>query len=100
MGFFTYIKGLFGSSANGTRPKSAKDRVLQCEDCHKSFVFDEGEQRFFKAKGFTDPKRCPACRQKVRSHIRKKFRRDRKGKRHHHREHSLIDGRSPYVDER
>lgn len=107
MGLMSTIKSIFGfSSATPTLSKG--DRMLQCEDCKKDFVFDAGEQRFFKEKGFTDPKRCPRCRKKVRFRIKKK------GRNHNHqhqsnghrrghssfRKNSVIDGDSPYADER
>ncbi|WP_251862022.1 zinc-ribbon domain-containing protein [Clostridium sp. Marseille-Q2269] len=39
------------------------DKTLTCEDCGKEFVFTEGEQEFYKEKGFeNEPKRCPECR--------------------------------------
>lgn len=39
------------------------DRNLVCKDCDKEFVFTEGEQAFYKEKGFeNDPVRCPECR--------------------------------------
>lgn len=39
------------------------DKNLVCEDCGKEFVFTEGEQEFYKEKGFeNEPKRCPDCR--------------------------------------
>jgi len=39
------------------------DRTLECKDCGKEFVFTEGEQEFYKEKGFeNDPVRCPDCR--------------------------------------
>lgn len=40
------------------------DRNMKCKDCGKDFVFTEGEQAFYKEKGFTnEPTRCPDCRQ-------------------------------------
>src|SRR5688572_29669784 len=99
MSFLSMIKSFFGFSSNGHK-SGPGDRKLTCEDCRKIFIFDEGEQRFFKTKGFTDPKRCPECRKKVRSHIRKKFRRGNRPKKFSERKHSLIDGRSPYADVR
>jgi ssDNA-binding Zn-finger/Zn-ribbon topoisomerase 1 len=39
------------------------DRDLECADCRSTFVFTAGEQAFFQQKGFTEPKRCPKCRQ-------------------------------------
>lgn len=40
-----------------------EDKVLNCKDCGKDFVFTIGEQEFFAEKGFAhDPSRCPECR--------------------------------------
>lgn len=39
------------------------DKTLVCKDCGKEFVFTEGEQAFYKEKGFeNEPLRCPECR--------------------------------------
>lgn len=39
------------------------DRKVVCQECKKDFIFTEGEQEFYKEKGFeNDPKRCPDCR--------------------------------------
>ena len=39
------------------------DRTLKCKDCGQDFVFTEGEQAFYKEKGFeNEPQRCPTCR--------------------------------------
>lgn len=39
------------------------DKTLVCKDCGNEFVFTEGEQEFYKEKGFeNEPQRCPACR--------------------------------------
>ena len=36
------------------------DKTIVCKDCGKEFVFTEGEQEFYKEKGFeNDPVRCP-----------------------------------------
>ncbi len=128
MGFFSAIKSLFGFSG-GTPTLQPGDRMLACEDCKNQFVFDVGEQRFFKEKGFTEPKRCPKCRKKVRFRMRRRGRghgggsggghnsqsnhqhgnnqqshnnQNQHGRRnrHHGRRHSVIDGDSPYADER
>ncbi|CAB1262165.1 zinc-ribbon domain-containing protein [Clostridium sp. MT-14] len=41
------------------------DKTIICKDCGKEFVFTEGEQEFYKEKGFeNDPVRCPECRKK------------------------------------
>ncbi len=129
MSFFSALKSLFGLSS-GPKALQPGDKMLHCEDCNSSFVFDAGEQAFFKSKGFTEPKRCPKCRKKVRSRMRRRGRghgggggggggqnqgnqnrhqhnqnnhhndRDRHHNRHHGRRHSVIDGDSPYADER
>jgi hypothetical protein len=39
------------------------DKTIICKDCNKEFIFTEGEQEFYKEKGFqNDPQRCPECR--------------------------------------
>ncbi|NLI58872.1 MAG: cytochrome C551 [Clostridium sp.] len=39
------------------------DKVLKCKDCDAEFIFSEGEQEFYKEKGFdNEPQRCPDCR--------------------------------------
>ncbi|MDO6354609.1 MULTISPECIES: zinc-ribbon domain-containing protein [Caloramator] len=39
------------------------DKNLICKDCGKEFIFTQGEQEFYKEKGFeNEPKRCPECR--------------------------------------
>ena len=43
------------------------DITLECQDCKQDFLWDEGEQQFFKDKGFEEkPKRCRDCRRKKR----------------------------------
>lgn len=43
------------------------DRTLTCQDCGQSFTFSADDQEFFAVKGYTEPKRCPDCRQARRS---------------------------------
>ncbi len=39
------------------------DKTLKCKDCGADFTFTEGEQAFYKEKGFeNEPQRCPECR--------------------------------------
>ena len=39
------------------------DKTLICKDCNSEFLFTEGEQAFYKEKGFeNEPQRCPECR--------------------------------------
>ena len=44
----------------------AEDKTLKCIDCEEEFVFSAGEQRFFREKNLSDPKRCASCRAKKR----------------------------------
>ena len=39
------------------------DKKMVCKDCNQEFLFTEGEQAFYKEKGFeNEPQRCPDCR--------------------------------------
>lgn len=39
------------------------DKTIICKDCGNEFVFTEGEQNFYKEKGFeNEPIRCADCR--------------------------------------
>ena len=39
------------------------DKNVTCKDCGSEFVFTEGEQEFYKEKGFeNEPQRCLECR--------------------------------------
>ena len=62
MELFGFFKGLFRKKSSS----GFKDRTLRCSECNKNFVFEAGEQEFFKSKGFQEPKRCPRCRKKHR----------------------------------
>ncbi|MEX0786935.1 MAG: CxxC-x17-CxxC domain-containing protein [Dehalococcoidia bacterium] len=39
------------------------DKNLTCSDCGAEFVFSADDQEFFALKGYSQPKRCPSCRQ-------------------------------------
>lgn len=39
------------------------DRTLTCRDCGEEFTFTGGEQEFYTERGFSEPQRCPSCRQ-------------------------------------
>ncbi|MGC4191982.1 MAG: zinc-ribbon domain containing protein [Thermomicrobiales bacterium] len=43
------------------------ERTLTCRDCGQEFVFTLGEQEFYTQRGFSEPQRCPACRQARKS---------------------------------
>lgn len=52
------------------------DKTIVCKDCSKEFIFSEGEQAFYKEKGFdNEPVRCPDCR---RARKAQKMNRDRR----------------------
>ncbi len=38
--------------------------TITCIECGDSFVFTEGEQKYYEEKGFVPPKRCQKCRNK------------------------------------
>ena len=39
-------------------------KQMVCVDCKTTFLFEPGEQKFYKMRGLTPPKRCPGCRSK------------------------------------
>ncbi len=43
-----------------------QEKLLNCKDCGRDFVFTVGEQAFFAAQQFMPPSRCHACRQSRR----------------------------------
>jgi CxxC-x17-CxxC domain-containing protein len=45
------------------RPDLTSDRTITCADCGQEFVFSASEQQFYADRGFSDPRRCPNCRQ-------------------------------------
>ena len=38
------------------------DKTITCADCGEEFTFSDEEQQFYSERGFQDPKRCKACR--------------------------------------
>jgi len=44
------------------------DKTIQCRDCGKDFTWTNGEQEFYKTKGFDRPPvRCRDCRAKKKA---------------------------------
>ena len=41
---------------------SYEEKTLTCADCGAEFVFSAEDQEFYASKGYSEPKRCPACR--------------------------------------
>jgi CxxC-x17-CxxC domain-containing protein len=44
-----------------------EDRTIICLDCGEEFLFSGEEQDFYRDKGFQDPKRCRACRDRKKA---------------------------------
>jgi hypothetical protein len=38
------------------------EQRIMCVDCRREFAFSAEEQRFFREKGYTPPRRCKECR--------------------------------------
>ena len=52
------------------------DKTIVCKDCSQEFVFTEGEQEFYKEKGFeNEPQRCPDCRRAKKQQNNRGFQR-------------------------
>ena len=39
------------------------DRTLTCVECGTEFIFSAEDQEYHDSRGFSDPRRCPSCRQ-------------------------------------
>lgn len=50
-------------SVTGEVQTQMSDRTLTCRDCGEEFTFTSGEQEFYTERGFSEPQRCPSCRQ-------------------------------------
>ena len=47
------------------------DKTIVCRDCGKEFLFTEGEQAFYKEKGFdNEPVRCVECGKKSQEKLK------------------------------
>lgn len=73
MGLMSFFGRLFGrdKGAENFMPHkngNGKGEGLRmvCVECRGGFLFEPGEQQFFKMRGLTPPKRCPTCRTKRR----------------------------------
>ena len=64
------------SLKNNRRYAKMADKKVICKDCEKEFLFTEGEQAFYKEKGFeNEPQRCPECRKARKAQNNRGFRR-------------------------
>ncbi|OGR82384.1 MAG: hypothetical protein A2901_08020 [Elusimicrobia bacterium RIFCSPLOWO2_01_FULL_54_10] len=68
MGILAFFKKLVGAGTetNGNGKSGAGDLQLSCVECRKTFTFEAGEQKFFKQRGLSSPRRCGSCRGKKR----------------------------------
>ena len=41
---------------------SYEEKQITCADCGAVFPFSVEDQKYYASKGYSDPKRCPACR--------------------------------------
>ena len=55
-----------------------KPKFPVCEDCGEQFTFTVEEQKIFKQKKLSDPKRCKVCYRKMREEKEKKKKKKRK----------------------
>jgi len=42
-----------------------EDITLECMLCGKEFIYSGGEQKWYQKQGFSQPKRCPECREEI-----------------------------------
>lgn len=38
------------------------DQIIECVECGRKFVWSHGEQRYYRERGLSAPKRCEECR--------------------------------------
>ncbi|MEW6672192.1 MAG: zinc-ribbon domain containing protein [Thermodesulfobacteriota bacterium] len=64
-----------------------KDLIISCIQCNRSFIFTVREQERALSRGFSNPKRCPECRnRKERTpDLQIGWRDKNKKKPHHHK---------------
>lgn len=43
--------------------KELVGKEIKCKECGYVFIFADYEQKWYKEKGYPDPKRCYRCRQ-------------------------------------
>lgn len=55
---------IFSVSLKPKKTPKSKERVIECCDCGRKFLFTTGEQRFYASHQYQLPKRCKACRQR------------------------------------
>ena len=43
---------------------------INCVDCSEEFEYSERDQEFYRERGFSNPKRCKACRTKKKDRFK------------------------------
>ena len=64
---------IFSVSFKPTKTPKFKERVIECCDCGRKFLFTTGEQRFYASHQLHTPKRCKACRQINKKRAERRF---------------------------
>jgi len=54
---------------NQESPQNFRDQVIRCCDCGNDFVWTAAEQKFYKSKLLSPPRRCRSCRKVRRDRI-------------------------------
>ncbi len=47
-----------------------RDQIIDCVECGRQFVWTYGEQRYYRERGLSPPKRCENCRARRRERTR------------------------------
>lgn len=45
------------------------DKHIVCKECQTEFLWCENEQRFYQNKGLLPPRRCRACRERLKATV-------------------------------
>lgn len=59
-------------------------KIIQCIQCDSEFEFSPVNQREYEAKGYDEPKRCPACRKRKTKASFDGYEGRKKGKKRHY----------------
>jgi len=55
-------KGELGITGSRKYPV-LEDAKIKCAVCGRTFIFTAGEQKWYKGRGYSQPKRCPGCKE-------------------------------------
>lgn len=54
------------------------EKLLECTDCKRQFLFTLDEQQFYAKNNLLSPKRCRVCRNKKKEYFKEYFKEARK----------------------